>query len=351
MGASADIEIALYEPWMLDPLASLRGRHNGLTLEQNRKMIERRFFHPFARERSFIVVARQGENVVGMQSYMYWPYSYGSETFYSVQSGMTLVDGHYRGRGVFSRMLAVGNQVLKNAGVAFVMGFPGQMSFQGFLKDEWSHVATHVSMVRPLRPFKTLASRIGLAEGSGTGGLIDEESGLRRVDQPSFAALAMRRACSENLLHLEASPAFVDYRYPDDSEDYFVYRYSEGQTEILFVCLAPRDARPRVLYLGDILAERESDRSLRRAVRRFAEEARHTTNMNAVVVHIGIGRRRLFRALIESGFLPYGSGRKLVVKPISVGSTEADLIRDNSSWSTMCADRDDWYSSISVLSA
>jgi hypothetical protein len=58
-------------------------------------------------------------------------------------------------------MLALGEDVLRDAGVGFALGFPGVMSFGGFTKDHWRHVATQVSMVRVIRLVAMIVSRLG----------------------------------------------------------------------------------------------------------------------------------------------------------------------------------------------
>lgn len=338
------VTISLADRSMVEELAALRSNLTGLTPDVNAQTMEHRFFDGFSRDRSWVIVARHNNRIVGMQTYTYWPYVCETKSFYSVQSGMTLVHPEYRGQGVFSRMLELGDEILRDARVEFAMGFPGVMSFGGFIKDHWHHVMTQVAMVRVIRPFAMIGSRLGRTTSSVKSA--NARPGLLRLADISPALKESRRAFSEGQLHLKPDTGFFDFRYPHSNTDYILYQFAHGGRETAFICSVIEWAGPRVLCLGDILTTETSDRQLRRTLRRFVQQVKAQGDVDAVIVWANTGDLRLFSTLLRSGFLPRGSSGKFVVKPLTINPAGDSLILNARKWNTMWGDVDGWHTGI-----
>jgi hypothetical protein len=160
----------------------------------------------------------------------------------------------------------------------------------------------------------------------------------------------MRRACSERSISLSASEDFARYRYPEDRADHWMFRHGDPGAEVCIVFRASLQGGARAWHLGEILAEHTSSHALRRALRRFAHMAKREADIDALVVRVSRGNRRLLRVLLACGFVPHGPGSPLIVKPICLDPDRAALVLNASRWSTMWGDKDDWYTSIAVRS-
>jgi len=128
MSASYNIKIALYEPWMIDQIIRMIVQEYNFLEDDERSLIRNFYEHPFQREKSIRIVALDGENVVGFQSFFYWPYLFEGKPVNTYQSGNSIVDPNYRGRRIFSLLLGYLDKVRGNQNIDFLMGFPARAS-------------------------------------------------------------------------------------------------------------------------------------------------------------------------------------------------------------------------------
>lgn len=89
----------------------------------------------------------------------------GGRELLTAQSGDTMTDPEYQGRGLFSRLGAATYDLARAEGIAFVFGFPNANSYPGFVKRlGWSHRRTMRSYrgLVPTIPVALLATRAGV---------------------------------------------------------------------------------------------------------------------------------------------------------------------------------------------
>jgi GNAT superfamily N-acetyltransferase len=172
--------------------------------------------NPFGR--SFMLVARGGDRIVGLRAFMRWQFRSGGDRVVAVRAVDTATHPEYRGRGIFSRLTEEALRELR-AHVDLVFNTPNARSGPGYLKLGWRVVGKVPVSIRVRRPLRVArgarslrrqerrpnASRPPVAaepagEVLGTlGGSLDDL--LRRSDTPG------RR------LHTPRTPAYLRWRY------------------------------------------------------------------------------------------------------------------------------------------
>lgn len=338
MGNGSAIEIKTYEPWMLDGLAELTSRQYGDTVDANKAYIEHQLFHPFAKDHSIILAAQAGERVVGMYAYMYWPYAFKGETFNSMQSGMLLVDEEYRRRGIFSRFAEMANRIHKEREVSFVTGFPTAMSIGGAIKAGFVHIGTPMTMIRPLMPMKLLASKLRHPMKTDW---VDKQSSSNKLTFTELIQETRSRIDCKSAICLKTDSDFMDYRYRGKDDQYRIYGYGEGRTDIVFIC--KMGFRDNVLYIGDIQVRDQSFHLLGQTLDELIADVRREGNIYAIAMLVNVRRFNVMRILLRNCFLPYPSmSTKFTVMPVCMESGKTELITDYSNWNIMASDIDIW---------
>jgi len=109
--------------------------------------------HDFQKNREMRIVATQGDNLVGIQSLFFWPYTREGQTYNVLQSGNSIVAPQCRGQGVFGKILKEQDEILKQRkDVDFLIGFPVDASRGSFLKNGWLPLEGLSWRVRILNP-------------------------------------------------------------------------------------------------------------------------------------------------------------------------------------------------------
>lgn len=91
----------------------------------------------------------------------------GATTVLAAQSGDTMTDPEYQGRGLFTTLGQATYDVARAEGIAFVFGFPNANSYPGFVKRlGWTHRRTMRSYrtFAPTVPVSLIAARLGRGE-------------------------------------------------------------------------------------------------------------------------------------------------------------------------------------------
>lgn len=95
------------------------------------------FYDKKYQDKSILIIALDNNKVIGFQSFFYWPYILNKKKYNSFQSGNSIIDGSYRGKGVFKRML---NFIEENEfNIDFIVGFPVEASYYSFMKTNWKN--------------------------------------------------------------------------------------------------------------------------------------------------------------------------------------------------------------------
>lgn len=315
------IEIVRMEPWMIPGMAELHVLQYGGDLNQEVAKFTHRFASPFSRNRGAIVlVGLSGERVVAMQTYTPWPYRVGGQSFRSLQSGATLVHLDFRGRKLFQRMLAEGTRIATDQGDDFFMGFPVQMSYGGFIKDNWSDMGRLRWWTKPLRPVRLVTQRLKRQFSSGplTIGEVVTPEALR-------SHLATRDGFT-----LSNEDDFLQWRYGNsESGKYRLIRYSKGDKQVGFVVKANQSHGFHELLVGEIRSNEWSSVFLAKGLADLCREARLNPEIAGISLAVLSPQQPLQTALLLNGFIPNKFTAPLIIKPLlqNPGLTEPERWR------------------------
>ena len=325
-------DIVEYEPWMVEQIARLNVLQYGGTEEEKRGEFARITQEPFARDKGVAICALDGDTLVGVQTYRYWPYLRGGERYYSLQSGGTLVHPDHRGQGLFMRMLSAGNDILAQKGVDFLTGFPVPMSFGGFIKDDWHHVDSPMWFLRPLRPVKMVVQRLTRSAS--------EPAGPHQDDDWSTVG-ELKRVGGAKRTNLCTGRDFLEYRYGNGrSRSYDIRRYDCGEAEAVVVGKRRSSNGFAEYVIGDILSTDGTLRSAHRALSQLLDDLRNGGDVAACSILVGTGMKELYPLVARFGFLPTFRKGLFIAKAVS--DRGRDWLCDRWQWNLMHADIDTW---------
>jgi hypothetical protein len=130
------IVIESYTPIYKDAVIELICNEYGYD-KQNYANYFEAFYDKKYQAKSILIIALDNNKVVGFQSFFFWPYIYNGKQFNSFQSGNSIVDNSYRGKGIFKKML----QFIENGSfnIDFIVGFPVESSYHSFMKVNWKN--------------------------------------------------------------------------------------------------------------------------------------------------------------------------------------------------------------------
>ncbi len=238
-----EISITWYTDALRPQVIKLFAAEYGLEPDAFNRLFERFYFHPFQKNKCLLVVAMDGDTVAGFQSFFYWPYAFAGKTYNSFQSGNSLVNPAYRGKGIFNKMLAFIDKENKTADIDFLMGFPVEASLKNFLKDKWHNIFNLRWYIKFCNPFGFLHFKGGKYFTEG--------------------CLHFNKEAEADVLRLSSQKDFTDWRTDYLSGNYYSFHFKNGGNEIIFH-LKPNKRKKIVneLIIGNILFSNENARAL-----------------------------------------------------------------------------------------
>jgi len=281
---------------------------------------------PFQREHGIRLVAVDGETVCGFQSYSYWPYVYQGQQLRSFQSGNSLVSGNYRGRKIFARLLNYLSETDNRPDIDFLMGFPVEMSYGSFMRNDWENPLNLNLYVRPIRPLLILSSKQPSPSDWSF------ETSPEKVDA----------IYPENQFALSKESDFVDWRagYYDDRRTHFYLHHREGGKTIRFALKPNRRGRITELIVGDIVRDSDDPTLLKSGLRALVRATRgHSfVTILSIALNAESSDQSLVRALHRRGFFKIRQKIYYIVKPLR----EFDGLLDSHRWQLFRSDIDTW---------
>jgi hypothetical protein len=106
--------------------------------------------NPFASSSQEVIVARDGERIVGARPFLLTEIMVKDEKILAAQHSDTMVHPEFRNQGLFNRMGEYSLQHLREHNYALSYGFPGPMSRVGFRKQGYRVVVPTEMMFRPI---------------------------------------------------------------------------------------------------------------------------------------------------------------------------------------------------------
>lgn len=323
-----EIQICFYEDWMLPQIIDLFVREYGFEAEQEKRSFLRFYEHTFQKNREIRLVAVDGDRVCGFQSLFYWPYVLKGKRLNTLQSGRSLVSPDYRGRRIFARLLNFLHETPERPSVDFLVGFPVQMSYGSFMRNNWSNPLDLSWYARVIHPFSVLR------------GFQPEPEDFRLDREAEY----VDHVYPDDCLSLSKDADFADWRRFVRSEQaaaqYYYFHHSENGETIRFELKPNRRGRVMELIVGDIATSSRDPKLLDCGVKALVKATGH--HRFITVLTIAINRecrdRSLLRALKRSYFIRLRPKIHFIVKPVE----DASISQQASSWWLLRGDIDTW---------
>jgi hypothetical protein len=145
-----NIEIIEYQEWMKSSVLKLFRNQYNLDENQFENKFEKLYDDEFQKKKCIRIVALNNKEIIGFQSYFYWPYKNGEIKYNSFQSGNSIVSKLYRGKGVFGLMLEKIDEIITERKIDFLIGFPVKESIGSFKRKKWINNINLSWYVKPI---------------------------------------------------------------------------------------------------------------------------------------------------------------------------------------------------------
>ncbi len=186
-----------------------------------------------------VVVAVDGDRIVGARPFMLAKIRVDNSTFLVGQPCDTMVHPEYRRQGIFSRMNDLAIEQARTMGVSLFYNFPNPFALPGNLKQGWQKVIPLESLIRFQKPVQVAEAKFGRGVASkvaGTsyrmlfGGILKrrcrpEEHSWRIETSDTFIEqlAGLEKLYREDKIELERSRTYLKWRI--DQHPGHTYRY------------------------------------------------------------------------------------------------------------------------------
>jgi GNAT superfamily N-acetyltransferase len=302
-------EIAVVE--LLDAALGLGGPAGARPVEFFRwKHIE----NPFGR--SFMLVAENEGNIVGLRAFMRWGFAAGDRRLHAVRAVDTATHPDHQGQGIFSKLTLESLEALRGE-ADFVFNTPNEKSLPGYLKMGWTVVGQVPVSVRVQRPFRFATRAKGWRSAKEAGDVppstapaacqVLEDDAIFRLldDRETPAGISTPRDANYLRWRYGRAP-LLDYRAVEERR--------EGRLEGLCIFRV----RPRGRLVEGTVAEiivREGDVG---TGRRLLLAARRSARLDHLTCSLPVSSSA-HAAAKRAGFLRVPGGMTLVVNPLGHG--------------------------------
>jgi predicted N-acetyltransferase YhbS len=260
--------------------------------------------NPFGR--SFMLVARDGERVIGLRAFMRWEFRIGGRRVGAVRAVDTATHPEYHGRGVFSRLTRAALDVLPEE-VALVFNTPNDASRPGYLKMGWRPVGRIPVWVRVRRPIRFVRSVRALRREEPPVGPPPEVSATSAAQALERATPPPAAEDPERLVTARTTE-YMRWRYAAAPFDYRVVEDGHGGMAVFRV-------RSRGPLWEATVAEVLLAEGGRAAARRLLGRVARAAGVDHVTCSFP-ARWIAARGARLAGFVPAPSGPWFVVRPL-----------------------------------
>jgi hypothetical protein len=241
-----------------------------------------------------MLVATDGDNVVGFRALMRWRFEHDGVEVHTVRAVDTATHPDYQGQHVFTRLTLHAIELMRDEGVAFIFNEPNTQSLPGYLKMGWQIVGRVPIAIRP----RSAGALVRLARARTSADLWSE-----RCDAGDAAPVVVNATADAITALLSAQPRQPGLRTVR-SVEYFTWRYgleplgyralpaARGVDSGLAIFRVRRRGAARELVLDELLVPGADRRAERKMVGMLA------ARVKADYV-IKVGRRQL-----RHGFVP-----------------------------------------------
>ena len=103
--------------------------------------------NPFGR--SMVLLAKEGEELIGLRAFMHWEWVRGLEKVTAVRAVDTATHPAHQGKGIFKKLTMQAVEDCKSQGVGIVFNSPNTNSRPGYLKMGWKDAGRMPLLIRP----------------------------------------------------------------------------------------------------------------------------------------------------------------------------------------------------------
>ncbi len=248
-----EIRITAYEDWMKPQVAEMFSLQYNVPVNEFSALMDNFYDHPYQEKKCIRIVAVESGKVIGFQSFFYWPYFYKGKINHSFQSGNSLVNPSYRGKGIFQQLLNYLGEHREQFGIDFLIGFPILASRNSLLRNGWKNILD-------LEWFITTSSPLFSFLGH-------EKKKLSRHFSKE-ATLSIRENANE-WFRLSDDKEFLEWRKCySASQEYFYHVYSENGKFAEFTLKPSRRKKYiRELIIGNVRTENSDAAFMKNAFR------------------------------------------------------------------------------------
>ncbi|MGH2791295.1 MAG: GNAT family N-acetyltransferase [Actinomycetota bacterium] len=267
---------------------------------------------PFGR--SLMLLAHQGDRIIGFRSFMRWRFRSGGEELACVRAVDTATHPEHQGQGVFSRLTLDALEALR-PNTDLVFNTPNGKSGPGYLKMGWRRVCSLPVSVRVRRPLHFARNLRSLRSDSTAGSppAIDASPAAEELADTEQVRALLTRLSYDDRFTTERSLEYLRWRY--GAAPLLDYRALTAKVDGELRGLLIFRVRPRGSLwestVAEVLVAPTDDRTAR-SLLRWATRA-------AAVDHLTIhlpARSPLTRSSMLTGFVPSPRGMDLFVNPL-----------------------------------
>ncbi|MES1181687.1 MAG: GNAT family N-acetyltransferase [Flavobacterium sp.] len=303
------MKIQKYEDWMRPQVVALFDLEYSTGEEQFDSLFRAFYEHPFQVEKCIRIVAVEGEQVAGFQSFFYWPLMIKGVEVKSYQSGNSLVHPDFRGKGLFGKMLNFIHEPENGFECELLIGFPVEASYNSFMRNQWLNPFNLQWYVKPMNP--------GLSLFSNPDPKLKKALGER---------IKMSFDTDHGIVHVGQSARFDDYRFAYEQGNFYRYVYeAEGKKAWFEMKSQVRKRVIRELVIGKFLVSHDDPKFIQEALQALAVVVKKSASYGIMSIAINPLTESLRRAVEACGFRRIDKQIYFIAK--------GKLATDNKDWS------------------
>lgn len=320
-----EIRIQFYEEWMKDQIVALFVQQYGVQHDEFSTFFANFYEHSFQKPKTIRIAAVSGEQVVGFQSFFYWPYKDEKRTYNSFQSGNSLVHPDFRGQGMFQRMLNFVYENEKQLGLDFFVGFPVEASIRSFRKNGWNNLLDLKWYVKPVNIVAPA--------------LILIQKGQARIDKIFSKEDQFQGTDAQAGLRVANSHDFKSWRRAYETQKKNYHLYADGQNTVQFeLKFSTRKKVLGELVVGDICTTTNDPVVIKKAVKSLLKAARKTRVVTFVSCALNDKNGSPVTQVVQNLFKPMNKEIYFITRNFC----EEQHLDDAGNWVLYRSDIDTW---------
>jgi hypothetical protein len=167
------------------------------------------------KNRPMLILAKHHDVVISFCSWIPWEFCHKDKKLLGYQNGEAATDIHYRGKGVFSKILKYANETALERDIDFLFCYfhSDSLTYGPTIKAGYYPVAVNYFSVRPISPFcKTVPGSFSLNPNFASGTMLKESDKITPIIDHDYCK----------------------WRYLDNTKHYEIIEYSENNGLAIF---------------------------------------------------------------------------------------------------------------------